>query len=384
MSHNHNHEHEHEHHHDHDHAHEEGSMHGHTHHVPDKCDSEGHTHHHHDDGSCCCHHHEMQHHHGVNKVMIARLIVSALLFFSHELLHDFLHEHQGLEVLLFAAVALVAGYDVILSAFNNLVKGKFFDEYFLMTFAAIAAFIIGNYHEGAAVMFLYRVGETFQDCAIRYSRRKIASVTGSYAPVGQEKGKTERFITRFAKVYTPVVLICAVLIAVGLPIFGDTSFRDAVYRALTFLVVACPCAVVISVPMAYFAGIAAGAGRGIFFHGPSVLDRVACGKLSPDNGEHQDREGGVVILDKAEQRRFAADLVIIGGNERFELAKTIAAKARNIAFENIYATIAVKIAVIALSSFGISSLWFAVFADSGIAICLTLNSLRAFRAKGKF
>ncbi len=379
-----NHNHEHKHNHEHDHAHEEGSMHGHTHHLPDKCDGEGHQHHHHEDGSCCCHHHEMQHHHGVNKLMIARLIVSALLFFSHEPLHDFLHEHHALEFILFAAVALIAGYDVIISAVKNLFKGKFFDEYFLMTFAAVAAFIIGNYHEGAAVMFLYRAGETFQDCAIRFSRRKIASVTGSYAPVGQEKGKTERFITRFAKVYTPVVLICALLIAVALPVFSDTGVKDAVYRALTFLVVACPCAVVISVPMAYFAGIAAGAGRGIFFHGPSVLDRVAKGELDLHSGEHRDREGGIVILDKAEQRSFAADLVIIGEDSRFEMAKTIATKARNIAFENIYATVFIKIAVIVLSAFGISSLWFAVFADSGIAICLTLNSLRAFRAKGSF
>lgn len=371
--------------HSHEHEHKYKHEHEHTHHEhAEACDGEGHVHHHHDDGSCCCHHHEMQHHHGVNKLMIVRLVISALLFFSHELLHDFLHENEWLEVALFAAVALIAGYDVIIAAVKNLFMGKLFDEYFLMTFAAIAAFIIGNYHEAAAVMFLYRVGETFQDCAIRYSRRKIASVTGSYVPVGQDKGKTERFITRFAKVYTPVVLVCALLIAAALPIFSDTSLKDAVYRALTFLVVACPCAVVISVPMAYFAGIAAAAGRGIFFHGPSVLDRVAMGRLDPEMGECRDHDNGVVILDKAEERHFAADLVIVGGNERFELAKTIATKARHIAFENIYATVAVKLAVIILSVFGVSSLWFAVFADSGIAICLTLNSLRAFRAKGTF
>lgn len=378
--------HEYEHHsHVNEHEHEYKHEHEHTHHEhADACDGEGHSHHHHEDGSCCCHHHEMQHHHGLDKLMIARLAVSGLLFFSHELLNDFLHEHGGLELLLFAAVALIAGYDVIISALKNLFKGKLFDEYFLMTFASVAAFIIGNYHEGAAVMFLYRVGETFQDCAIRYSRRKIASVTGSYVPVGQEKGRTERFITRFARVYTPVVLVCAALIAVALPIFSDTGFKDALYRALTFLVVACPCAVVISVPMAYFAGIAAAAGRGIFFHGPSVLDRVAMGQLDPEKGGHHDREGGIVILDEAEERRYAADLVIIGGKERFELARTIAVKARHIAFENIFATVVVKLAVIILSAFGISSLWFAVFADSGIAICLTLNSLRAFRAKGSF
>ncbi len=354
--------------HEHTHEHEYKHEHEHTHHEhAEACDGEGHVHHHHDDGSCCCHHHEMRHHHGVDKLMIARLIVAAILFFSHELFHDFLHEHSGLDVLLFAAVALIAGYDVIISAVKNLFKLKFFDEYFLMTFAAIAAFIIGNYHEGAAVMLLYRVGETFQDCAIRFSRRKIASVTGSYAPIGQDKGGTERFITRFAKIYTPVVLICAVLIALGLPLFSDTGIKDAVYRALTFLVVACPCAVVISVPMAYFAGIAAAAGRGVFFHGTDTVDRVAKGELDID-----------------EEKGLASGLVIVGGEERFALAQQIAVKARHIAFENIIATIVVKLVFIVLSACGISSLWFAVFADSGIAICLSLNSLRAFIARGRF
>lgn len=357
--------------------------HEHTHHGhAEKCDGEGHVHHHHEDGSCCCHHHEMQHHHGVDKLMVARLIVSAILFFSHWLLEDFLHSHAAAEIVLFAVVTLIAGYDVIVSAVKNIFKGRFFDEYILMTVAAAAAFIIGNYHEAAAVMFLYRVGETFQDCAIRYSRRKIASVTGSYAPLGHEKAKSERFITRFAKIYTPIVLACAVIIAIGLPLFGESSLRDSVYRALTFLVLACPCAVVISVPMAYFAGIAAGAGRGVFFHGPSVLDRVASGKLTPrQSAKHNE---SVVFLDEYEKRGLAADLVVIGDEGRFSLAVQIATKAKRIAFENICTTVLLKLIVIVLGAFGISSLWFAVFADSGIAILLTLNSLRAFRAKGRF
>lgn len=295
--------------------------------------------------------------------MIARLTVAAVLFFSHEFLH--FHE-EWFEIVLFGAVALIAGGDVIFSAFKNLFKLRFFDEYFLMTFAAIAAFAIGNYHEAAAVMFLYRVGETCQDCAIRYSRRKIAAATGQYAPIG-EKANSEKFITRFAKIYTPVILICAIVISAALPIFTETSFGDAVYRAMTFLVVACPCAIVISVPMAYSAGIAAGANRGVFFHDPTVIDKVAKGELDIDV------EHGV-----------GSGIVIIGGDERFALAMSIAAKARNIAFENIIATVVVKLAVVILGAMGISSLWFAVFADSGISILLTLNSMRAFSTRGKF
>lgn len=348
--------HEHEHEHEHEHL-------THEHHEHHECDGEGHVHHHHEDGSCCCEHHENIHH-GINKFMIVRLAIAALLFFSHEFLH--FHE-EWFEIVLFGAVALIAGYDVIFAAVKNIFRLKFFDEYFLMTFAAIAAFIIGNYHEAAAVMFLYRAGETCQDCAIRYSRKKIASVTGRYAPIGEEKGSTERFITRFSRIYTPVILICALIIAVALPVFGDMSFKDAVYRALTFLVVACPCAIVISVPMAYFAGIASAAGRGVFFHDTTVVDKVAKGELDID-AEHG----------------LASGLVIIGGDERFALAMSIAAKARNIAIENIVITIAVKLAVVVLGVFGVSSLWFAVFADSGITIILALNALRAFSVRGKF
>lgn len=347
------HEHEHEHEHEHD-------EHAHAHH---ECDGEGHVHHHHEDGSCCCEHHENVHH-GINKPMIARLIIAALLFFSHEFIH--IHD-EWFEIVLFGAVALISGYDVIFAAVKNIFRLRFFDEYFLMTFAAVAAFAIGNYHEAAAVMFLYRIGETCQDCAIRYSRRKIASVTGQYAPINAEKGGAERFITKFSRIYTPVILICAVLISIVLPILGDMSFSDAVYRALTFLVVACPCAIVISVPMAYFAGIAAGAGRGIFFHDTTVVDKVAKGELDID-AEHG----------------IASGLVIIGGDERFALAMNIAAKARNIAIENIVFTIAVKLAVIVLGAAGISSLWFAVFADSGITVLLALNALRAFSIRGKY
>ncbi len=342
------HQHQHEHSYEHEHQHE--------------CDGAGHVHHHHEDGSCCCEHHENIHH-GINKLMIVRLAIAAALFFSHEFLH--FHE-EWFEIVLFGAVALIAGYDVIFAAVKNIFRLKFFDEYFLMTFAAIAAFIIGNYHEAAAVMFLYRIGETCQDCAIRYSRRKIASVTGQYAPIGQG-GNTERFITKFSRIYTPVILICALVIVVLLPLLGNMSLRDAVYRALNFLVVACPCAIVISVPMAYFAGIAAAAGRGVFFHDTTVVDRVARGELDIDV-----------------RRGLASGLVIVGGEERFALAMSIAVKARNIAIENIVFTIAVKLALVALGVFGVSSLWFAVFADSGITIILALNALRAFSVRGKF
>ncbi len=91
----------------------------------------------------------------------------------------------------------------------------------------------------------------------------------------ENKSREESFITAFSRVYTPIVVISAVLLAAVLPIFGITTVWDSVYRALMFLVISCPCALVISVPMAFFGGIGGAASRGILFKGGNVFSRLA-------------------------------------------------------------------------------------------------------------
>jgi len=91
----------------------------------------------------------------------------------------------------------------------------------------------------------------------------------------ERKAPTERFITSFAKWYTPVVVILAALLAVIPPLAGLGAFRDWGYRALVFLVVSCPCALVISVPLALFGGIGAASRRGLLLKGGSVLETMA-------------------------------------------------------------------------------------------------------------
>lgn len=91
----------------------------------------------------------------------------------------------------------------------------------------------------------------------------------------ERKAPEESFITKFSHYYTPAVVIAALLLAVIPPIFGLTSLQDSVYRALSFLVVSCPCALVISVPMAFFGGIGGAASRGILFKGGAVFSAVA-------------------------------------------------------------------------------------------------------------
>ena len=89
-----------------------------------------------------------------------------------------------------------------------------------------------------------------------------------------KKSRTEKFITRFARVYTPVVCLLAVLVAVVPPILGMGAFSVWFGRALVFLVVSCPCALVLSVPLSYFAGIGAASSRGILVKGGEDLDTL--------------------------------------------------------------------------------------------------------------
>ncbi len=91
----------------------------------------------------------------------------------------------------------------------------------------------------------------------------------------ERKSREESFITRFSKYYTPAVIALAVLMAAVPPIFGLLELRDSVYRALSFLVVSCPCALVISVPMAFFGGIGGAASRGILYKGGNTFSAIS-------------------------------------------------------------------------------------------------------------
>ena len=111
-----------------------------------------------------------------------------------------------------------------------------------------------------------------------YSDSTVSKILELVENSSESKAKTESFITRFARVYTPIVVGSAVLLAV-IPslIFGNWS--DWIYRALTFLVVSCPCALVISVPLSYFGGIGAAAKRGIMVKGANYLETLAKARI---------------------------------------------------------------------------------------------------------
>lgn len=91
----------------------------------------------------------------------------------------------------------------------------------------------------------------------------------------QNKAVSEKFISRFARIYTPIVCALAVVIAVAPALLGIYSWGDSVYNALCFLVISCPCALVISVPLSFFAGVGAASRRGILVKGGNFLDALA-------------------------------------------------------------------------------------------------------------
>lgn len=109
-----------------------------------------------------------------------------------------------------------------------------------------------------------------------YEDSKLSKILELVQNATAQKAPTELFIRKFAKVYTPIVVFLAIGICL-LPYFfvSDYQFRDWLYRALIFLVISCPCALVISIPLGYFGGIGAASRNGILFKGSNFLDSIA-------------------------------------------------------------------------------------------------------------
>ena len=310
----------------------------------------------------------------VKNELILLFVLLIAFGFGIYLLHNvttFPYSYSGFAMLLL--VYFTAGKDVIIKSVKNIIRGKIFDENFLMTFATMAAWGIKSYEEAVGVMIFYRAGEFFQDFAVHKSRRSIKSLleirpdyavvlrdnkeitlhpenisvgevilvkagekialdgkiiegkttldtralTGESVPRGAESGdsvlsgmvnltgiikiqveksfeessaskildmvenaaankaKTENFITKFAGYYTPIVFLIALLIAVVPPLLNMGSFNEWLYRALVALVVSCPCALIISVPLGYFGGIGGASKKGILVKGANYLEALS-------------------------------------------------------------------------------------------------------------
>ena len=149
----------------------------------------------------------------------------------------------------------------------------------------------------------------------RYEDSALAKVLQLVEEAAGRKAKTQLFISRFAKVYTPIVVGLATAITL-LPYFfvADYVFADWLYRALVFLVISCPCALVVSIPLGYFGGIGAASRQGILFKGATYLDLIA--------------RADTVVLDKTgtlTEGVFAVQKVVAQGVSEAELVSLAAA-----------------------------------------------------------
>lgn len=117
-----------------------------------------------------------------------------------------------------------------------------------------------------------------------FAESTVAKILDLVENSSSKKARAENFITKFARWYTPAVTLCALALALGLPLLGGFSWMDGISRALIFLVVSCPCALVISIPLSFFGGIGGASRCGILVKGGNYLEALA--------------KTGVVVFDK--------------------------------------------------------------------------------------
>jgi Zn2+/Cd2+-exporting ATPase len=324
--------------------------------------------------------HDHGHDHGSGEFDLRKeltpIAIATLLFLVGLIFNEPLHNtpFSVAEYVVLIPAYLISGWSVLTTAGRNILRGRVFDENFLMAIATLGALAIHQLPEGVAVMLFYQVGELFQGYSVGRSRRSIkalleirpdsanlkvdgeirtvspdtvnvgdlilvrpgekvpldgeilegqsqmdtSALTGESIPrpvtVGEtvlsgmvnqaglltvrvtkpfnessisrilelvenasaKKADTEKFITRFARYYTPVVVFLSLAIAIFPPLFIPGATRSEwVYRALVLLVMSCPCGLVISIPLGYFGGIGGAAKRGILVKGSTFLDALA-------------------------------------------------------------------------------------------------------------
>lgn len=120
------------------------------------------------------------------------------------------------------------------------------------------------------------MGEVIEIKATKtYDNSTVSKVLELLYSATDKKTKTETTVSKISKIYTPSVIIMAILIMIFLPIFTDVTIKESIYRGLTFLVISCPCAIAISIPLSYFTGIGVSSKKGILIKGSNYLDNLS-------------------------------------------------------------------------------------------------------------
>ncbi len=258
------------------------------------------------------------------------------------------------------------------------------DMHVLVCLTVIGAAVLGEWSEGAAVAFLFAVAHRMEAWSIERARSEIAALVGrGPSPIAQgvhEAAPVERWIERFAAVYTPLVTGAAVVLAIVPPLIAG-EWSVWLYRALVFLVLACPCALVISTPVTMVAALTSAARRGVLVRGGAALERAA-GAAAPS------REAlaavRVVVADAREGAPGdvdTADVVLAApAGDRLAFLVHHARRALHVIRQNVAIALLTKVAFLVSAPFGFAPLWMAVLADTGATVIVTLNALRLLRA----
>lgn len=144
-----------------------------------------------------------------------------------------------------------------------------------------------------------------------------------------KKTKTETIVSKISKIYTPIIIILAILVITLSPLFFDLSYKESLYRGLTFLVISCPCAIAISVPLSYFTGIGVASKKGILIKGSNYLDNLSNAKsiIFDKTGTLTDGTFNVKdinIIDKKYKKDEIIDILIKGESlSNHPIAKSI-------------------------------------------------------------
>jgi cation transport ATPase len=253
------------------------------------------------------------------------------------------------------------------------------DMHALVCLTVIGAAAIGEWSEGAAVAFLFALAHRMEAWSIERARKEIAALVGrgpSLVAEGlQHSAPMERWIERFAAVYTPVVTGAAIVVAVVPPLLGG-DWATWFYRGLFFLVLACPCALVISTPVTMVAALSAAARRGVLVKGGAVLERAAEASAATREGL---AAAGITVatLQNPRARVAAADVVLTETDERAAAMLVLhARRAMRVVRQNVAVSLVTKVIFLASAPFGFAPLWMAVLADTGATVLVTLNGLR--------
>jgi cation transport ATPase len=263
------------------------------------------------------------------------------------------------------------------------IRHRRLDMHALVCLTVIGAAVIGEWSEGAAVAFLFSLAHLIEEWSVERARAEISALVGrgpSLVAQGlQHSAPVERLIERFAAIYTPVVAAAAVVVATVPPLI-DGEWGVWFYRALVFLVLACPCALVISTPVTMVAALTSAARRGILVKGGAVLERAAAATSATRAALEQTGVTVVGSRDLRAEHVAEADVVLTAVDDRAtELLVTHARRALQVIRQNVTIALVTKAAFLISAPFGFAPLWMAVLADTGATVIVTLNALRLLR-----